>query len=116
MGEAPIPVSKGLGWLLHPTRPPGKLLSLTTENPMDRVPLSLAKSKLCELIRRVERGETVTITRRGKPVAQLVAVDHQQQALQQSAQVAQAFEQLRRLRSGVNLEGDIKAIAREGLA
>ncbi len=115
MGEAPIPVSNGLGWPLHPTRPPGKLLSLTTENPMNRVRLSLAKSKLCELIRRVERGETVTITRRGKPVAQLVAVGSQQQTHQRSAKVAHAFEQLRRLRCGVNLEGDIQAIAREGL-
>lgn len=31
-----------------------------------------AKTKLAELLDRVEAGETVTITRRGKPVAKLV--------------------------------------------
>ena len=33
-----------------------------------------AKTKLAELLDRVEAGEAVTITRRGKAVAQLVAV------------------------------------------
>ena len=33
-----------------------------------------AKTKLAELLDKVEAGETVTITRRGKPVAQLVPV------------------------------------------
>lgn len=83
---------------------------------MINIPLAQAKNQLSELIGRVERGETVAITRRSKPVAQLVAFDSQQQTQQRSAQVANAFEQLRRLRSGVDLEGDIKAIAREGLA
>lgn len=34
-----------------------------------------AKTRLPELLRAVELGETVTITRRGVPVARLVAVD-----------------------------------------
>jgi prevent-host-death family protein len=33
-----------------------------------------AKTKLAELLDRVEAGETVTITRRGRPVAKLVPV------------------------------------------
>ena len=33
-----------------------------------------AKTKLAELLDRVEAGESVIITRRGKPVAQLIAV------------------------------------------
>jgi len=33
-----------------------------------------AKTKLAELLDRVEAGESVTITRRGKAVAQLVAI------------------------------------------
>lgn len=33
-----------------------------------------AKTKLAELLDKVEAGETVTITRRGKPVARLEAV------------------------------------------
>ena len=42
-----------------------------------------AKTKLAELLDKVERGETVTITRRGKAVAQLVPVkaDDQQERL-----------------------------------
>lgn len=33
-----------------------------------------AKTKLAELLDKVAAGESVTITRRGKPVAQLIAV------------------------------------------
>ena len=43
-----------------------------------------AKTKLAELLDKVEAGETVTITRRGKPVAQLVPMksdDEQQRML-----------------------------------
>jgi prevent-host-death family protein len=42
-----------------------------------------AKTKLAELLDKVEAGETVTITRRGKPVAQLVPVkaDNEQERL-----------------------------------
>ena len=82
---------------------------------MITVPLAQAKNQLSELIGRVERGETVAITRRGKPVAQLVVSASDAPALQ-SEQVHQAFESLRKLRRGVALAGDLKAIAREGLA
>ena len=34
-----------------------------------------AKTRLPELLRAVERGEVVTITRRGEPVARIVAVE-----------------------------------------
>ena len=37
------------------------------------VPIAEAKASLSELIRRAEAGETVTITRHGKPVAELSA-------------------------------------------
>jgi prevent-host-death family protein len=82
---------------------------------MINIPLAQAKNQLSELIGRVERGETVAVTRRGKPVAQLVvfapeSVGHQKE------QVQQAFERLRQLRGGLMLEGDVKALAREGLA
>ncbi len=82
---------------------------------MISVPLAQAKNQLSELICRVERGESVAITRRGKPMAQLVPCSVEGQA-QQQEQVQQAFERLRLLRSGMALEGDLKAIAREGLA
>ncbi len=41
---------------------------------MDSVSLADAKAHLSALIDRVESGETVEITRRGKPVARIVAV------------------------------------------
>lgn len=41
---------------------------------MDTVTLADAKAHLSELIDRVEAGETIDITRRGKPVARLSAL------------------------------------------
>ncbi|WP_027710403.1 type II toxin-antitoxin system Phd/YefM family antitoxin [Zooshikella ganghwensis] len=38
-----------------------------------------AKSKLPELLRRVESGESFTITNRGKVIADLVPANHQKQ-------------------------------------
>ena len=40
-----------------------------------RVSLADAKAHLSELVERAAAGETVCITRRGKPVAQIIAVD-----------------------------------------
>jgi prevent-host-death family protein len=39
---------------------------------MDQVPASAAKARLSELLDKVEKGETVVITRHGRPVARLV--------------------------------------------
>ena len=82
---------------------------------MFSIPLAQAKNQLSELISRVERGETVAVTRRGKPVAQLVMYATEGPS-QQREQVQQAFDRLRQLRSGVSLDGDLKAVARESLA
>jgi prevent-host-death family protein len=41
---------------------------------MDAVNLADAKAHLSELVDRVEAGESIDITRRGKPVARLTAV------------------------------------------
>lgn len=41
---------------------------------MNSISLADAKARLSELVVRAEAGETVTITRRGKPVATLSAV------------------------------------------
>jgi antitoxin (DNA-binding transcriptional repressor) of toxin-antitoxin stability system len=54
------------------------------------------------------------VTRRGKPVVRLVAAQPVD-AASRRARVADAFRQLRQLRRTVSLEGDLKAIAREGL-
>lgn len=41
---------------------------------MDSVSLAEAKARLSELVTRAAQGETVQITRRGKPVAQITSV------------------------------------------
>lgn len=83
---------------------------------MKTLPVYEAKNRFSELITAVEHGDQVTITRRGVPVARLVA----EAALAtdeagQRQRVASALERLRRIRSGLALEGDLKAIARDGL-
>lgn len=82
---------------------------------MISIPLAQAKNQLSELIDRVQRGETVAVTRRGKPVARLVVYASDAPS-QQAEQVQHTFASLRQLRAGLALEGDLKTIAREGLA
>ncbi|WP_016745257.1 type II toxin-antitoxin system Phd/YefM family antitoxin [Rhizorhabdus wittichii] len=41
---------------------------------MDRISLAEAKAHLSELVDRVEAGDSIDITRRGKPVARLTTV------------------------------------------
>ncbi|GIK97925.1 MAG: antitoxin [Alphaproteobacteria bacterium] len=41
---------------------------------MDAISLADAKARLSELVDRVEAGDSIEITRRGKPVARLTAV------------------------------------------
>lgn len=56
-----------------------------------------AKTKLAELLDKVEAGETVTITRRGKPVAKLVpaAADEAEKARRRAL-----VDEIRRWRVG----------------
>jgi prevent-host-death family protein len=53
-----------------------------------------AKTRLPELLRRVEAGETVTILRRGKAIARLVPAEGDR-----CAEIRQAIEDIRALRS-----------------
>jgi len=55
-----------------------------------------AKTKLAELLDRVEAGETVTITRRGTAVAQLVPVRRADERARQRALI----EEIKRKRAG----------------
>ena len=60
-----------------------------------------AKARLAELLRTVERGETVVITRHGKKIAHLVPA-----AEQERAERREAIEEFKRLRSqlgGINM-------------
>ena len=62
---------------------------------MREVQATEAKTRLAELLRVVERGETVAITRHGKPVAHLVPAPVQGRANREKA-----VERFRRRRAG----------------
>ncbi len=81
---------------------------------MTNIPIAEAKNRLSELITRVEAGEDIAMTRRGKLVARLVAVDVPDAGARRS-HVEEAFRQLSLLRRSLSLEGGIKEVAREGL-
>lgn len=55
-----------------------------------------AKTKLAELLDKVEAGETVTITRRGKAVAQLVPV----RSVDEQERLRKLVEEIKRTRVG----------------
>jgi len=69
-----------------------------------------AKTHLPRLIRAAERGETVIITRYGKPVAKLAPVEDQRAEL---AQVIERMKRARARRPKVSLE-EILASRHEG--
>ena len=70
-----------------------------------------AKTKLSELLDRVERGEEIIITRRGKPVARLVPHEPRRD----EEEIRKAIEDIRRLRKGVSLDGlDWRELRDEG--
>ncbi len=78
---------------------------------MDDVALFEAKNRLSELINRVEAGEEIAITRRGKVVARLVP------ALPDEAgqRAREAVEALRDSRRGVSLGGlNSRDLVRDG--
>ena len=66
-----------------------------------------AKTHLPRLIRAVERGETVIITRHGKPVEQLGPIKDQRE---QTAEAIQDIEQLRRQLPKISIEEIITSI------
>ncbi len=83
---------------------------------MKTVPVYEAKNRFSELLAAVEQGEIVSITRRGAPVARLIAEPAAGKTGRNEARkrVAAGFERLRVLRAGISLDGDLKTIAREG--
>ncbi|HSW07156.1 type II toxin-antitoxin system Phd/YefM family antitoxin [Aquabacterium sp.] len=78
---------------------------------MSDVALFEAKNRLSELIHRVEAGEEIAITRRGKVVARLVPPAHEDAG----ARARDAIASLRASRQGVSL-GRLKSrdLIREG--
>ena len=81
---------------------------------MKKVAIYEAKTHLSELLAAVEQGEQVTITRRGLPVARLVAAGGVRREASQRQRVASVFARLKQQRRAIVLEGDLSAIAAEG--
>jgi prevent-host-death family protein len=71
-----------------------------------------AKTKLSELLDMVERGEEVTITRHGEPVARLVPV----RAADEQARIRALIAEIKETRKGLTLGGgiSIKELIEEG--
>lgn len=68
---------------------------------MTQIALFEAKNRLSELIERVQAGEVIVITRRGKAVAQLSLPEGGEDARRAEAAIAR----LRTARAGVTLRG-----------
>lgn len=62
-----------------------------------------AKTHLAALLDRVAQGEEMVITRRGKPVAKLVGIDHGRQ----HDRALQAVQRIQARRKGVTLGPDL---------
>lgn len=65
------------------------------------IPVTQAKRRLLELIRRAEAGETIVLTRRGAPTVKLVAVAARPSAVTRRALIAEIRQRARgRVRPG----------------
>ena len=65
---------------------------------MADIPLADAKARLSELVARAAAGDTVRITRRGKPVAQITAIDVERKPIDVAA--------LKRLTDGMPMQAE----------
>jgi prevent-host-death family protein len=55
-----------------------------------------ARNQLPRLVHEVEKGDTVTLTRRGKPVAVMIGFAELRRLREQSTRFSDAYEELRR--------------------
>ncbi|MDY6982814.1 MAG: type II toxin-antitoxin system prevent-host-death family antitoxin [Pseudomonadota bacterium] len=70
---------------------------MTNSSPaMQTVTLAEAKAHLSDLLNQIEAGEEVVITRRGHPVARLVAVNRPKQAVPSLAAFRKTMPALRK--------------------
>ena len=76
---------------------------------MDSIGASEAKIHLPRLLRRVMDGESVTITRHGRPVARLVPVEEDERSRAQDA-ARRIRERRRRLKNNASLEELLETI------
>ena len=74
------------------------------------VSIAEARDGLTRLLRRVERGEAVEITRHGRPVAALVSVSEYQRFRHGTPSFSAALERVRRAVSNAELEALSRAL------
>lgn len=80
---------------------------------MNEIGVFEAKNKLSSLLDRVEQGEEIVITRRGKPIARLVAMN---EGGRDRAKARAAVARILELSKGMSLGGEvtIKELINEG--
>ena len=81
---------------------------------MKSFPVFEAKNRFSELIGLVESGQEIAITRRGTPVARLVSVAASS-SVDKSADASEILRKLKELCGTLDVQGDLKTIARDGL-
>lgn len=69
-----------------------------------------AKTHLSQLLQEVEKGQSITITKRGKPVARLVPAQEESET-----SVEHIVEELASIRRGIKGVFEVKELIREGL-
>ena len=93
------------------TRTLDKQTRMTETGRMKEVGIYEAKTRLARLVKDVERGETVTLTRHGHPVARIVPIEAERRSAPEKS-LAQAFRELSR---GNRLDGvTIRELIDEG--
>ena len=81
---------------------------------MKDVAIYEARTRLSEWLAAVEQGEQITITRRGQPVARLVAVGPVRREASQRQRVTAVFGRMKQQRKGITLEGDLREMIAAG--
>lgn len=83
---------------------------------MKTVPVYEAKNRFSELLASAEQGEVVSITRRGVPVARLVAEPAVRGSRADARKrIAASLARMKVLGAAARLPSNLRAIAREGL-
>ena len=80
---------------------------------MREVPATEAKTHLAQLLSSVERGETIAITRHGRPIAHLVPAQAQERAARREAVERFEAQRTRWKGAGMSIE-EILAARHEG--
>lgn len=86
------------------------LVYMATKRQTDTVSAFDAKTHLSQLLQEAEQGKTITITRRGKPIARLVPVEAERECLEPE-EIVKSFKEIR---SRVKGRVDVRALIDEG--